>query len=223
MEAAEQGLAAGWLWKIKNLAFAPWKDKEFVCIRDFERDPAKSSQESPVPMNKFIKDHRIAEARTSSISLPRHPEASQIPVNGHSFKRKIIWSALGQGLSSTEGRGEGFLHRCWPEETRSSALLGVLQLGARDGREQGTASGPRHGALQWDRGSSSHCAMSSTAGAWGRAGVSGSASGVLVTRSGEIKEKESLGMDLRKGAGWEDTCELFLPPPRGSPDKAAAE
>lgn len=82
MEAAEQGLAAGWLWKIKNLAFAPWKDKEFVCIRDFERDskskpgPAKFSQESPVPMNRFIKDHGIAEARTSSISLPRHPEAS---------------------------------------------------------------------------------------------------------------------------------------------------
>lgn len=23
VEAAEQGLAAGWLWKIKNLAFAP--------------------------------------------------------------------------------------------------------------------------------------------------------------------------------------------------------
>lgn len=31
--SSRAGLAAGWLWKIRNLPFAPWKDKEFVTER----------------------------------------------------------------------------------------------------------------------------------------------------------------------------------------------
>lgn len=86
-----------------------------------------------------------------------------------------------------------------------NSLLGILQLGSRGRREQGTAS-----LSQVGQGEEEATCI------WGKAGIQDSASGILVLRG--IKEKESLGMDQRKAAGWEDTCELFRSPPWGSPD-----
>lgn len=67
---------------------------------------------------------------------------------------------------------------------------------------------PRHG-----QGRSSQLCHAQLQLGLGRAGILDSASGILLPSSGEIREKESLDMDERKGAGWEDTCDLFLPPP----------
>lgn len=159
-----------------------------------------------------------------SISLPRHPEASQIPVNGHSFiNRRIIWSALGQGLSTGGCGGKGFLHSCWLKETWEfpAGNPGILQLRSRDrSREQHLC--PRHWALQRDRVRRKPPVPRPTPPGFGE-GQEFRIQPLGFQCSRDVKEKESLGMDQRKAAGQEDTCELFLSPPWGSSDKAVAE
>lgn len=132
----------------------------------------------------------------NSTSLPRHPEASQIPAHGHSFiKGKAIWSVLGQGPRVGKvsciavGQRRPGAEPCWESSS-----------GSRDRREQGQqpCHQPRLGALQGDRvRRRPRCHIQHPRGLGkGRNPELSLWDFSDVLR--EKKEKESLGMDLGK-------------------------
>lgn len=110
----------------------------------------------------------ISQSSKASRSLPDSSKWAQF------YYRRIIWSALGQGLSTGGCGGKGFLHSCWPKETWEfpAGNSGILQLGFRDRREKGTASvSQAPGSAVGQGEEEATCATSNTTGVWGRAGI----------------------------------------------------
>lgn len=80
-----------------------------------------------------------------------------------------------------------------------NSLLGILQLGSRDRREQGTASlSQAPGFLVGQGEEEATCATSNTTGVWGKAGIQDSASGILVLRGNQ--REGIIGKGSEKGS-----------------------